>query len=118
MGSRGPRSKAEREMEALSASRGTSHPRSVSVVKPPRALSTHGQSLWDRIVVEFDVSSSAAAELLCQACQALDRAQDCAQQIARDGLMIDGREHPLVKHELASRAFSAKIVQRLGLDSI
>ena len=86
------------------------------IAAPPRELGTHGQALWDRIVGEFDVDTSAAAELLCQACQALDRAEGCAEQIVNDGLMIEGREHPLVKHELAARAFCAKIVQRLELE--
>ena len=117
MGARGPKSKAERETPTF-GQRALPSRQVAAVLQPPRALAKHGMALWDRIVTEFDVSSSAAAELLCEACQMLDRAESCAQQIARDGLMIEGREHPLVKHELAARAFCAKVVQRLGLDSL
>lgn len=116
MGTRGPKSKSERDTPEPRRLATVSQIRSATMFDPPRALATHGKSLWDRIVAEYDVDSSAAVELLCQACQALDRAEDCAGEIARNGLMVGGREHPLVKHELAARAFCAKIVQRLELE--
>jgi len=118
MGARGKKSRAELSTPAPFDGRAPRIRPTLEVIQPPRALGTHGKALWDRTVADFDVSSSAAAELLCAACQALDRAEHCAEQIARDGLMLNGRENPLIKHELASRAFSAKVVQRLGLDSL
>jgi len=102
-------------MEPLQG-RVTSRRPAVGALKPPRALATHGRAVWDRIIAEFEIESSAAEELLCLACQSLDRAEDCAEQIARDGLMLEGREHPLVKHELAARSFCSKVLQRLELE--
>jgi hypothetical protein len=44
----------------------------------------------------------------------------CRDAIDRDGELIRGKagakEHPLLKHELAARAFVCRTLQRLGLD--
>jgi hypothetical protein len=51
---------------------------------------------------------------------ALDRAEELAAVIDNDGptIMIRGvlREHPLLKGELANRAFLCRCLQRLGLN--
>jgi hypothetical protein len=58
--------------------------------------------------------------LLTLACQSLDRAESCRAEIDRDGEIIRSKtgtkEHPLLKHELAARAFVARTLHRLGLD--
>ena len=58
--------------------------------------------------------------MLLQICAAADRAEECAEAIDRDGPMIrtqNGlRDHPLLKLELASRAFVVRSLHRLGLD--
>jgi hypothetical protein len=88
---------------------------------PPRPLGHHGQSLFDRVLREYDVSDVAGRELLTLACQSLDRAEALRDAIDRDGEMLmmrNGgmREHPGIKPELANRAFVVKTVGRLGLD--
>ena len=54
------------------------------------------------------------------ACQALDRAEACRDAIDRDGEVqltrYGSKEHPALRAELASRAFVAKMLLRLGLD--
>src|SRR5262245_25998558 len=80
---------------------------------PPRKLGHHGASLWNRVMTEYDVADSGGRELLCLACQQLDRAESLRETIARDGEFISTRagglkEHPGLKHELAARAFVAK----------
>ena len=87
---------------------------------PPRNLGKHGLALWNRVNDEYQITDSGGVELLCQACQALDRAEDCAEVIERDGQVIrhkgSYRENPLLKVELAARALCIRTLQRLGLD--
>lgn len=87
---------------------------------PPRPLGEHGLALWTAIQSEYAVEDAGGMELLAQACAALDRAESCRAEIDRDGPVIDGkaglRDHPLLKHELANRAFITRAIARLGLD--
>jgi hypothetical protein len=51
----------------------------------------------------------------------LDRAEALREAIDRDGELLHMRtgnvkEHPALRHELAARAFVAKMLLRLGLD--
>jgi hypothetical protein len=88
---------------------------------PPRKLGTHGQRLWDAVNEEVVLEDSAGVEMLLEACEALDRVQECAAEIKRSGVMIKTRtgskENPLLKIELANRAFVTRTLARLGLDS-
>jgi hypothetical protein len=58
--------------------------------------------------------------MLRQACAALDTAEACAEHIRNDGEVVhtrsDPKDHPALKHELASRAFVVRTLHRLGLD--
>jgi len=88
---------------------------------PPRTLGHHGQSLWNRVLSEYDVSDVAGQELLALACQSLDRAEVLREAIDRDGELLVSRtgglrEHPGIKPELANRAFVVKTLTKLGLD--
>jgi hypothetical protein len=87
---------------------------------PPRTLGEPGRSLWDRVMIEYDIADAGGRELLALACQALDRAERLREQIDRDGEVIRARgmvkNHPALKDELANRAFVARTLQRLGLD--
>lgn len=88
---------------------------------PPRRLGDHGQALWDRVTGEYAIEDAAGKELLTLACQALDRAENLREQIDRDGEVFTTRngymkEHAALRGELASRAFVAKMLLRLGLD--
>lgn len=86
----------------------------------PRTLGKSGAALWNSIQDEYRISDSGGLALLQQLCLAIDRADECAETIDRDGPMIrtkNGlRDHPLLKLELASRAFAVKSLLRLGLD--
>ncbi|MFN6935547.1 MAG: hypothetical protein ACK4NZ_10400 [Tsuneonella sp.] len=90
-------------------------------IAPPRPLGEHGQAFWQRVQTEYAVSDTGGMELLAQAAAALDRAEECAAAIARDGLTIVAangaiKDHPLAKVELANRAFVTRAIARLGLD--
>jgi len=87
---------------------------------PPRQLGAHGSDLWQIITVDYDISDSGGREMLAQACATLDRAEECADEIRRDGVTIrtklGPKDHPALKHELANRAFVVRTLARLGLD--
>jgi hypothetical protein len=87
---------------------------------PPANLGSVGTSLWQDIVAAYQFDDRAAYETLAQACMAADRAESCRRHIDEDGEVIRGRgsvrDHPLIKHELAARAFVVRTLARLGLD--
>lgn len=90
---------------------------------PPRPLMRHGQALWNRICNDYDISDAAGIELLCLACQALDRAEKCREVIDEHGAAFIVRPsgmirllNPLLRDELANRAFVSKTLERLGVN--
>jgi phage terminase small subunit len=87
---------------------------------PPRKLGTHGGALWKQVMAEYRITDAGGLAMLTQACIELDIAEDCRTQISRDGSCIRTKtglkEHPLIKHELAARAFVVRTLSRLGLD--
>jgi hypothetical protein len=89
-------------------------------IPPPRPLLPDGRALWDAVMKEYAIRDAGGLELLCEAAQALDRAQELAGAIAADGAIIYGksgpRAHPGVKDELACRAFVVRTLERLGLN--
>ena len=52
-----------------------------SAVSSPRPLGKHGAALWQSILREYDISDAGGREMLCQACGALDRAEQLREQI-------------------------------------
>jgi hypothetical protein len=90
------------------------------VIAPPRRLGEHGTNLWNTIQDEYGVRDTGGKEILMQACAALDRAEEMAAEIDRDGPVISikgvPREHPCLKGELANRAFCVRCLQKLGLN--
>jgi hypothetical protein len=87
---------------------------------PPRPLGQHGAALWRSIVTDYDISDAAGIELLCLACQALDRAEACRAIIDEHGeaVAVNGaiRANPLLRDELSNRAFVSKCLERLGVN--
>jgi hypothetical protein len=60
-------------------------------------------------------------ELLCLACQALDRAESLSEAIAAEGQTICTRiggirAHPALRDELANRALVARLLSKLGIN--
>jgi hypothetical protein len=87
---------------------------------PPATLGKAGRSQWESIQSEYGINDSGGLALLQQVCAAVDEIAECTAVIARDGAMVRGkfgpREHPLLRHQLALRAFVCRTVQRLGLN--
>jgi hypothetical protein len=71
-------------------------------------------------MVSYDIADVGGREILLQACQALDRAEEMAGIINRDGPLLAGRsgvkEHPLLRAEITNRGFVTRELRRLGLD--
>jgi hypothetical protein len=89
--------------------------------QPPRQLGAPGRQFWDDILREFTIEDRAGLELLCLAAESLDRAADLDERIRVEGATIKGRGgmvrvHPAIKDQLACRAFTARCIERLGLN--
>jgi hypothetical protein len=87
---------------------------------PPSHLGPIGADLWSGILRAYEFDDRGSFEMLAQACASADRAEACRKQIDSDGELIRTkagvRDHPLLKHELAARAFVCRTLARLGLD--
>ena len=86
----------------------------------PSTLGTSGATLWAAIQSEYDIADAGGRETLFQICRAADRAEEYAARIDAEGPVIPTKhglkDHPLVKHEIASRSFVVRGLMRLGLD--
>ena len=89
--------------------------------KPHRPLNAAGLRLWQEILESYTLDDAASLECLLLACETLDRAEILKAEIKKDGAVRRSetsrmvRDHPAIKHELANRAFVAKMLERLGL---
>src|SRR5215207_6693093 len=76
---------------------------------PARHLGQHGSNLWRSVHAEYGIEDAGGIEMLLLACQSLDRAEELAEHINNDGVVIRSKaglkENPLIKHELAARSF-------------
>ena len=87
--------------------------------RPPRELGQHGLELWDSVQREYRIVDRGGIELLAQACSALDLVESIGEAVARDGAVVHGRTgpkaHPLIRDQLAARAFLVRTLERLGI---
>jgi hypothetical protein len=114
MGARGRKSQAELSVVRTAPLR---DPRHRGDLSPPRDLGPDGKGLWRNITSEFTLENSSEVERFYQACLARDRAAKLRKHIDRDGEMIETkgtrRDNPLLKHELAARAFVTRTLANL-----
>jgi hypothetical protein len=72
------------------------------------------------VTSQYDMRDAAGTALLLSSCVALDRAEQLAERVAADGLVIRGpngiRTHPCGREELSARALSARLLAKLGLN--
>ena len=87
---------------------------------PPRKLAPPGLALWTRVQREYLITDSGGVEILCLACQALDRAESLSAAIAEEGQTIRTRSgiraHPALRDEIANRALVARLLSKLGIN--
>jgi hypothetical protein len=83
-------------------------------------LDKAGQALWRDVHREYVIADVQGLELLCLACEQLDNAAAMQTQIDAEGLTVRTqtgiRDHPLLRHLIASRSFVAKALTKLGID--
>jgi hypothetical protein len=86
----------------------------------PASLGEAGAKLWQAIHADYIVEDAGGHEMLLRICEAADSLASYDEQISRDGPTIRSksgiREHPLLKHQLATRSFIVRSLHRLGLD--
>lgn len=85
----------------------------------PSGLSERAAALWRDVHDEFELAP-AEVELLTEACRALDRADEAAAVVDRDGLVVSDRfgspkAHPAIDVERSARAFFAAAVKQLQI---
>jgi hypothetical protein len=92
----------------------------VALAEPPATLGGPGLALWRSVQAQYGIADAGGLAILDQACGATDRAAQYAAIIDEQGPVIVTktgiREHPLVKHEIATRALVGRLISRLGLD--
>jgi hypothetical protein len=85
----------------------------------PTGLGAEGRRLWQQITTEWEIADAASATLLEMACKQLDRAEECARRLAKDGPVLKTRAgvktHPLIQAEIACRSFVARALSKLGV---
>jgi hypothetical protein len=71
-------------------------------------------------MTEYKIDDCGGQQMLCEACIELDRAEELAAIVARDGAILVTRftkkVHPAIKAELDCRAFVCRTLERLGLN--
>jgi hypothetical protein len=89
---------------------------------PPATLGEAGRKLWQDLHRDFVLEDSGAHTMLLEICSAMDNLADYDEEIGRDGVTIRTksgvREHPLLKHRLATQSFVVRSLHRLGLDIV
>jgi hypothetical protein len=88
---------------------------------PTRKLGPHGLNLWKSVQAEYAIADCGGRELLAQACEGLDRAEELKACIDADGPVIRTRSgipraHPACKDEISARTFVVRTLQKLGLN--
>jgi hypothetical protein len=87
--------------------------------EPPGKLGPVGENLWKRVQSEYAIGDVGGVELLFQACQGVDRADELRCIIDQDGARIMGKDgpraHPLLREETNLRQFIVNTLRKLGV---
>ena len=91
-----------------------------STPKAPAHLRPDTRSWWQSVHQDYDLGEH-HSRLLTMACEAWDRACQAREILAKDGIVIGGREaaarpHPAVAIERDARIAFARLVAQLNLD--
>ncbi len=91
----------------------------MAVIKAPAHLSEPSRRFCRQVVGEYDLESH-HRRLLTLACEAMDRAQEARDAIARDGAYTQSRfgpkAHPALAVERDSRMAAARLLREINLD--
>jgi P27 family predicted phage terminase small subunit len=92
-----------------------------SPLKAPAHLRPDTRAWWQSVHQDYDLGEH-HSRLLTMACEAWDRACQAREILAKDGIVIGGREaaarpHPAVAIERDARIAFARLVAQLNLDT-
>lgn len=81
---------------------------------PPKHLSSDMQRFWRRITGDYALSAE-HQEILRATCEQADRATRAREQIEADGMILDGKRHPLIGVEAKATELFLRGIRDLGL---
>jgi len=89
------------------------------IKRAPKNLNETGRRFWKSVLNEYEFEKSHDYELLCQACNCLDRIEQCREAV-KDNLFQKDRygrpiEHDASKVERAQKKLFLSIIRELGL---
>jgi len=83
--------------------------------KPPEHLSQAMKDFWKKLTTEYSFSEE-HVWLLRLTCEAFDRSQEARKQIATDGMIVSGKQHPLIGVEAKSTELFMRGLRDLQLE--
>jgi hypothetical protein len=83
---------------------------------PPKVLAKEEQVLWDSIYGEYQIEGTAAMNVLLKACNASATERMAMEMIRREGVMVEGKPHPLLKSATEARNSFLSCLRALGID--
>ena len=82
----------------------------------PDHLGAPERALWARLQGEYGLDDGPAIVLLDQLCRSLMLVRECREQVAREGKLIDGREHPLLRTMAGAERQASSALRHLNFD--
>jgi hypothetical protein len=83
---------------------------------PPRDLAAPERATWVQLSSEYELTDGAALVLLEQLCRNLQLSRECRAEIQKDGKLLDGRPHPLLRIGIAAERAASTALRSLNLD--
>jgi P27 family predicted phage terminase small subunit len=76
--------------------------------EPPAHLGAPEKAIWAQVVEDFALPSRASFSMLVAALEAHQRARECREAIAHDGMTVTGRDGQLKPHPLLATERDAR----------
>jgi len=91
-----------------------------NIKRAPKNLKDAGRRFWKDVLRDFILEKRHDFELLSQACECLDRMEECREKIIKDGLFQQDRysrpvEHDAAKIERAQKRLFLSLIREMGL---
>ncbi|WP_018231730.1 hypothetical protein [Thioalkalivibrio thiocyanodenitrificans] len=84
---------------------------------PPETLAAPEADIYRRLQADYDVQDAPGLVLLHQLCRSLQLAREAREQIDRDGLLMDGKAHPLCGVLRDAEKQAAATMRQLNFDT-
>lgn len=82
---------------------------------PPADLAEPEREMWRRLQAEYGLEDAGAAVLLGLLCRNLQLSRECRERIEKDGKIVNGREHALLKVQRDADKQAAAAMRHLNL---